>query len=169
MHIARRNFLKAATAALAIVSVAPAVLLEGCTSQATIASLINTLGGAAEQLATVENNPTLAAKLQTDVAAASAAVLNWKKGSAGTMVVEALNLVEDDLNLFPFAGPYVPLIDLAIGTIEAILAELGLTSAPAAAAKPRRSVVLSYKAPKNSKAFTAKWNALAPPTLQLAK
>jgi hypothetical protein len=84
------------------------------------------------------------------------------------MVVEALNMVEDDLNLFPVAGPYVPLIDLAIGTVESILASLGLTSASvSASSRPRRSVSLPYKAPKNSKQFTAKWNALAPPGVKV--
>jgi hypothetical protein len=163
----RRGFVKGACILTALAGALPAMLLEGCESQQTIASLINTLGAAAEQLATYENNPTLAAKLQTDVAAASAAVLAWKKGTASQMVVEALNLVEDDLNLFPFAGPYVPLIDLAIGTVEAIMASLGLTPAPTAGAKPRRQVSLAYKAPKTSKDFKSKWNALAPPPVQV--
>jgi hypothetical protein len=161
MQIARRSFLKGATAALAIVSVAPAMLISGCASQQTIADLINTLGVATEQLATLEGNTSLSAKLATDVAAASSAVLNWKKGSATQEIAEALNLVEDDINLFPGAGPYVPLIDLAIGTIEAILAQFPSTTATVSA--KRRTVKLPYKAPKNNKDFAKRWNTLAPP------
>lgn len=164
----RRGFVKGSCILVALAGALPSLLLEGCESQQTIASLINTLGAAAAQLATYENNPTLAAKLQADISAASSAVLNWKKGTPGDMVVEALNLVEDDLSLFPAAGPYAPLIDLAIGTVEAILAELHLTTSPAVAAKPRRNVVLSYKAPKNSKEFQKRWNALAPAPVKLA-
>jgi len=151
---------------LATASTLPSMLLEGCTSQQTIADLINTLGAAGAQLATYENNPTLAAKLRTDVAAAAAAVLAWKKGTASQMVVEALNLVEDDLALFPVVGQYAPLIDLAIGTVEDILAQLGLTAA-AVRATPKRAVHLA-KAPKTSKQFAAQWNALAPDGVKIS-
>lgn len=163
----RRVFLKSATTALAVASFAPAMLLTGCPSQQTIADLINTLGEATEQLATLEGNPTLSAKLATDVSAASAAVLNWKKGTTTQMIIEGLNLVEDDINLFPMAGPYVPLIDLAIGTVEAILAEFPSTT-PAAVSARRRTVRLSYKAPKTNKDFAKRWNALAPPQAHIA-
>lgn len=168
----RRSFARGFCILTALAGALPSMLLEGCESQQTIADLINTLGSAAAQLATYENNPTLAAKLQTDVAAAANAVLNWKKGTPSQLVVEALNLVEDDLNLFPLAGPYVPLIDLAIATVEGILSELGLTPAAASAdaAQPvhrHRKIIVAYKAPKNAKAFAAKWNALAPDAVKV--
>lgn len=161
----------------ALAAAIPSMLLEGCESQQTIADLINTLGSAAVQLATYESNPTLAAKLQADVAAASQAVLGWKKGTPGDMVVEALNLVEDDLNLFPMAGPYVPLIDLAIITVEQILISLKLAtpvtggpkSVGAPATQHRRRVITGYKAPKNSKEFKEKWDSLAPQPVKIAK
>lgn len=157
----RRGFVKGSCILFALAGALPSMLLEGCESQQTIADLINTLGNAAAQLATYENNPTLAAKLRVDVAAAANAVLNWKKGTPAQMVVEALNLVEDDLGLFPLAGPYVPLIDLAIATIESILGSLGLLKT-ATASSARRKVTVNYKAPKNAKQFMEKWNALAP-------
>lgn len=163
----RRGFMKCAVAVLTIASLAPAMLLGGCAGQQTAADLINTLGQATEQLATLEGNTSLAARLPKDVAAASAAVLNWKKGSTTQDITEALNLVEDDLSLFPVAGPYVPLVDLAIGTVEAILAEFP-SATPATVSANRRAVHLPYKAPKNKKDFAKRWNAIAPPQAHIA-
>ena len=67
-------------------------------------------------------------QLKADTAAASAAVLAWKKGSAATEVIFALNLVETDLNLIPYAAPYAALIDIGIAAEHLRLraAELGL-------------------------------------------
>lgn len=167
-RMSRRQFGKGFCILTALAGALPSLLIEGCVNQQTLADLVNTLGAAATQLAAYEGNPSLAAKLQADVAAASSAVLAWKKGTASQMVIEALNLVEDDLNLFPIAGPYVPLIDLAIGTVEAILSEFpGAAAAATASGKPRRQVSLSYKAPKTSKAFAQKWNSIAPANVQL--
>lgn len=125
----------------------------GCPAQSTISTLITTLGQASAQIATLEGNSSLALKLQTDTAAASSAVLNWKKGSPATVAIEAMNLVMADLNLVPVAGPYAPLIDIALVTAEGIIAELNPGAVTPATAR-RFSM-----AAKNKKDFVKKWNA----------
>lgn len=134
----------------------------GCTNQATIASLTATLGNAAASIAALEGNNDLAVRLKADSAAAQTAILNWKSGTPASEAIEALNLVEDDLNLIPAASQYTPLIDLAIGTVESILALLPQSQTVATpnlaahTAAHKRKVTLTNP-PKNAKQFKAQW------------
>jgi hypothetical protein len=134
----------------------------GCTSQQTIAELTATLGNAAASLASIENNPTLAAKLKADTATAVTQIQNWKSGTPTAEVIEALNLVEDDLNLIPGTSQYTPLVDLAIGTVESIISLLPQAPASATAsainARVSRRVVVKTGI-KDKKAFIKAWNA----------
>lgn len=132
----------------------------GCPAQSVVADLVTTLGTASASLATLEGNTSLATKLTTDTAAASSAVLNWKKGSSATVAIEAMNLVMADLNLIPVAGPYAPLIDLALVTAESIIATLNPTAVTARTFS---------NAPRTSKAFKQKWNAAVATNPALAK
>lgn len=140
------------------------IALIGCPSSSTIAALVSILGSSAASIASLEGNTSLAQKLNTDTAAAVVAVTNWKSGTPAQDVIEALNLVEDDLNLFPQIGAYGPLIDLAIGTVESILLLLPQPVATANTIKPHathRAVRLNQPAPKSASAYKAQWNALA--------
>ncbi len=155
-----------------VVLILLALTATGCPEQNTIASLTDALGNAAANIATLEGNSTLAAKLKTDTAAAVTAVKNWKKGTPAQEAIEALNLVEDDLNLIPGTSQYAPLITLAIGTVESILALLPPPSGGALsphAARPH--VQLSQPAPKNKSEFKAQWNSViaSHPNLAQAK
>jgi hypothetical protein len=136
------------------------VMFTAASCQSTIGTLTATLGNAAASIATVEGNATLAAKLKVDTAAAVSAVSNWKSGTPAQDAIEALNLVEDDLNLFPVASAYTPLIDLAIGTVESILALLPQSSTPTLSHHVHRSVTLTEPAPKSAAEFKSKWNAI---------
>jgi len=132
-------------------------------NQNDIAALVTTLGNASASIATLEGNTALAAKLQTDTAAASSAALNWKKGSAGTEVVEALNLVEADLNLIPGTSQYAPLVDLAIGTVESIIELVQPGAASITPANPRVGVthrVYLANPPKSAAQFRTAWNSV---------
>jgi hypothetical protein len=153
----RRKFLQS-SAATALVLASPA-FITGCNSN-TIAELVQVLGNSAASIASLQGNTALAQKLKTDTAAAVVAVTNWKSGSPTQMIIEALNLVADDLNLFPQIGPYAPLIDLAIGTVESILALLPAPVAPVAPHATRRTVTLAQPAPKTAKAYKAQFNAI---------
>jgi hypothetical protein len=102
--------------------VMPAVWLTGCPSQNQYAALAQTLGATASSIAAIENNPALAAKITTDTAAAVAAIQAFKPGSNSQDVIQVINIVIDDINLVPNVGPYAPLVTLALGTAESLIA-----------------------------------------------
>lgn len=160
--------------AAAIVAIIPFGTI-GCVTQTTIAELTTTLGTAAASIAVIEGNSTLAQQLQTDTKAAVAAVNGWKPGTPADEVIEALGIVEDDLNLIPAVGPYVPLVDVCIGTVQEILALLPAPAAtPAVQSKAkvaRRTPVLTLPAPKNAKQFDKQWDAILKlnPSINLPK
>lgn len=131
----------------------------GCSS-ATIADLVQTLGNSASQIAALEGNTSLASKLLTDTGAAVTAIDSWKTGTPSAEVIEGLNIVEDDLQLFPITDQYLPLIDLAIATAESVIALLPPSTTNAVSAKPRRHVQLGYAAPKTRKDYVKKYNAI---------
>jgi hypothetical protein len=139
---------------------------------ADIAALVQTLGGAASSIADIEGNSNLAAKLKVDTTAAADAVLNWKSGTPATEVIEALNLVQDDLDLFPVGSEATALIDLAIGTTEAIITEI-TSKAPAASSVAvahvaHRAVTLT-KPPKNAAEFKKQYQTIIAANPQLQK
>jgi hypothetical protein len=162
----RREFLKtgvksAGVAAMLAGTGGATALLTGCETQETIASLTNTLGNAAVQIATIEGNTALATQLKADTAAAVAAITGWKDGGVVIDVIQALNIVEDDLNLFPVTDQFAPLIDLAIVTIESILALLPQSmTASEHGKRAHRTVKVSYKVPHKTKDFKSKWNQI---------
>jgi hypothetical protein len=144
-----------------------AAVLIGCPSQSTTAALVAILGNAVASVAALQGNSELASKLQTDTQAAVTAVQNWKQGTPAQDAIQALNLVESDLNLFPQLGPYAPLIDLAIGTTESIIALLPSNVATPAVA--HRSVSLQAPAPKSAAEFKANWNTIVSTTPSISK
>jgi hypothetical protein len=148
------------------------VVTVGCIKQTTLASLVTVLGNATASVAALEGNTTLAAKLKADTATASADVLNWKAGTPATEAIEALNIVEDDLNLFPITGAYVALIDLGIGTVESIIELLPApTTGFAQSSKLTRRVVTPVHIGKwhnPPEEFKARWNAICATDAALA-
>lgn len=160
---------KRITAIAAVLALSMAGLfMAGCpaNTQNTISALVTVLGNASASIAALENNPTLAAALKTDTAAAALAVTNWKQGNPTQNVIQALNLVEADLNLIPGTGQYAPLIDLAIGTVESIL-EIVQPGASSIDSVHKR-VGITHRVslanpPKDAATFQKEWNALAPP------
>lgn len=140
---------------IAILLMGTLPMLMGCPSQSQIAALTQVLGNDSAQIATLEGNTVLAAQLKADTAAAVLAVNSWQKGTNSQMAIEALNILVTDLNLIPNVGPYQPLIVLAIGTAQSILALLQPASA---FTSPR--VKLSQPAPQTAKEFQKQWNAI---------
>lgn len=152
---------------LALTSVAlVAVMLIGCPAQSTIAALTSTLGNAAAGIAALEGNATLAAQLRTDTAAATVDINNWKQGNASQNVVQALNLVVDDLNLIcpstnASCGMYAPLIILAVATAQSIIQIV----APGQALKSAK--VNTDYVPTDAAKFKTEWNNIANANPQL--
>lgn len=103
--------------------------LTGCPGQQTAVELLGVVEQATVSLATLEGNTADIAKLQADFAAAQTAITNFKSGTPAQDVIEALNIVQDDLNLLPVPSGDKALVDLAIGTVDELLA---LFPAPAA-------------------------------------
>lgn len=159
-----------------VIALIPLIVLMGCPSQSQLASLTEILGSSAANVAQLEGNSSLATKLQTDTAAAVAAVKNWKSGTPANEAIEALNIVSSDLKLIlnqpgiPADAPqYAPLITLAIGAAQGILAILqpaSTTTQPAV-----RSATVTAPAPKTAPEFKKQWNAIvaANPPLSAAK
>lgn len=143
----------------------------GCTQQQTVAELISSVGTAVASLEVIEGNTSSVAKIQADTQAASSAVLNWKAGTPDEDVIEALNLVESDLKLFPISAEDTALIDLAIGTVDQIITLLPQAATPATLTAARVQTVKLTNAPKNKKDFAKQWNAILAvhPELQAAK
>jgi hypothetical protein len=130
--------------------------------QSGVAALVTTLGNASSGIAALEGNSTLAATLQTDTAAVSTAVLNWKQGSPTQNVIQALNLVEADLDLIPSTDKYAPLVDLAIGTVESIMEIVQPNSTAVQARAGITHRVYLKSPPKSAGQFKKEWNSLAP-------
>lgn len=154
--------------------------LVGCPQQTTLAALTTTLGNAAASIASLEGNPTLAAQLQTDTAAATVAIQNWKQGTPAQNVVQALQIVITDLNLvsqIPGASQYAPLIALALSTAISIIQIVDPSAVPAAMAKVKLggastggvSAEAVAAAPKNKKDFLARWNGICASSPSLDK
>lgn len=153
-NIIHRSWTRIIAAVLCVSLVSLAT--TGC-EQSTIAALTTTLGNAASAIAALEGNTGLATQLTTDTTAAANAIANWKSGTPAQNVVQALTIVENDLNLIPGTSQYAPLIDIAIATVQSILALLPVTTTPTVA--HGRTVHLGYAAPKSSHDFKKKWNA----------
>jgi hypothetical protein len=157
------------TAVLA--SLALALVVTAC-NQNTLATLVTTLGNASASIAALEGNTALAATLKADTAAATTAVLNWKSGTPTQNVIQALNLVEADLNLIPSISQYAALVDLAIGTVESIIeiVQPGASSIDSVNTRPgvTHRVYLA-NAPKNAAQFKAAWQAKIDANPALAK
>lgn len=162
----KNQVLRSITAALCITILAFTTV--GC-EKSTITALTSTLGNAASAIAALEGNGPLATQLKTDTAAAVQAINDWKTGTSAQAVIQALGIVEQDLNLIPGTSQYAPLIDIAIATVQSILSLLPVSTTPQAV--HARTVHLGYPAPKTAREFKKKWNAVvaADPKLSAAK
>jgi len=169
-----KNFFKSFSIASVMAALVVSLALlptVGCISQSQIAALTQTLGNSAQQIAVLEGNPTLAATLLADTNAAVTAINNWKSGTPATEVIQALGIVEADLNLIPGTSQYAPLVDIAIATVQTILTLLPPPSTPVpapAALKTMRTVNLGHPAPTTAKQFKAQWNAVVAANPNLA-
>jgi hypothetical protein len=155
-----------------VLSAVMAMSLVGCTSneQQQISQLLTIVGNSVGGLLPIIgiNNPTLAAKLQSDFGAASTAVLNWKPGTTSQDVQQALNLVITDINLIPTSTETQSLVLLAITTVQSILALLPQGAKDTVSVK---EIQKSSKTITSAKEYKKRWNAIVyvHPTLSKAK
>lgn len=160
---------------VAIVVLFLSMFVTGCIAQSKIAGLTNILGNAASTIASLEGNSSLATKLKTDTSVAVTDINNWKSGTPAQDVIQALNTVEDDLNLIPGTSQYAPLVDLAIGTVESILELLPQSTTMSTLQAHKMSIhashpnVNSQNAPKDKAEFKRQWNAIVASNPQLSQ
>lgn len=130
----------------------------GCDQQQTAAELITTVGVAVTSLEAIEGNTANMAQIQKDFAAASSLVANWKQGTPSRDVVQALNLLVQDVTLIPASPQDQARIALAAMTVGQIISMIDPANANGITVYPRALTVIQPA--KNSKDFKAKWNAL---------
>jgi hypothetical protein len=155
----RRTFVKSA---VSIGAVSLITLPEiGCVNQSELASLAQTLGSASANIATLEGNTALATQITTETNTAVSAITSWKSGTPTNEIIEAIGILESTISLFPTIGSYAPLIDIALATIQTILAMLPpatITPTTPVNARMVRHVYMS-PVPKNTASFKKQWNA----------
>lgn len=122
----RREFMQRGGAALAA-SPALLVLLEGCTPAEVVSDLNVVLSEATNIIAAIEPNAPWFTAYKNAVAALKVAEQGWTGGGAVSVVIEALQTVEDVTAVIPLTEPYSPLIDVLVASIDtALLALAGL-------------------------------------------
>jgi len=159
-----RNVLIVGGAALVL----PEMLLsEGCTVNAE--SLLNTVIDSIMAILKVAEPtaswfPTLSAAL----AALQAAANNWKKGGAATIVIEALDTVENVLAVIPVTAVYSPLVAVLVVGITAVLNALPVSLKMASKVNLRTNVYVNRVQLRKRRfwqtyqgAYRSQWNEVA--------
>lgn len=129
--LSRRSFFKFAAAGVAMLAVAPSMLITGCAVnvKALLTTLIASIQGLLKVVAPSES---WAANLASALGQLSTAVASWTAGGAVHLVEEALNAVQAVLAVIPLTSIYSPLVDVIVAGIDAVLNVLVPTPAPAA-------------------------------------
>lgn len=158
----RRKFAAILTAVCLWACVLPVtVTTTGCVPQNTLAALTSTFGNAAAGVAAAEGNSALAQKITSDTALAVTAIQNWKAGTVAQNVVQAIQLVEEDISAFPIGGQYEPLVILALSTAASIIELLNPNVSTRVMIRKDHSRHLQLAdAPKTAKDFKARWNKI---------
>jgi hypothetical protein len=142
------------------------VLGCGVVSKTTVAMLAQTLGNAIGNLAGLLGNTTIAANVTKYTTQLVADINSYVSGAPTQEIILVIADLEDAINLIPVSPEIQGLIELALGTIQGILAFFP-TPAVAAAVQARtkaRQVHLA-KVPKTSATFRTTWNSLVPASM----
>jgi hypothetical protein len=164
-----------AIAMLAVVAV-PCAILTSCTQSQrnTAATLTTTLTQAAAQVASLQGNTELAAKLKVDGAAVATALTNFQQTNSGAdAAIQVITILEDDLGLIPETGPYAPLIQIALATAQTLIALIPQSAVSPAVAQTMqahrmKAVYLGHPAPQSADDFKKQWNDVVKANPQLA-
>jgi hypothetical protein len=132
----RRDFGKGTLALAGIAALGlPVLTMTGCSAQGTIAALLNEMETAWAALLAATGK-VLPASIQADFAAAVAAVKAWKAGTPAQDVVEALQILANDVApLVPMTPLEAAAVQVILRTIVNIIEEIDPAAAPAQAAK----------------------------------
>lgn len=147
------------TIVAAVLCTSMVMTTTGCNGQTTAAQLIATVGTAVATLETLQGNTAVVVQIQSDTRAAQLAIQNWKSGTPAQDVLQALTILQSDINLLPVNATDQALIQLALGTVEQIVALFPGAVPPVAAAKAVRPVKLEFTV-RNKNDFKKQWNAI---------
>lgn len=159
----RRMFLQSSAATVSLAFLASQI---GCgkASQQTLAALAQTIGTSVSNLASLLGQTALATKITSITTQLVADIQGYVKGGATATIIQLIGDLEQAINLIPVTTPIAALIDLALGTIQAILAQFpSAAGAVQARAVGVRQVKLA-KVPKTKSDYIAQWKSVAPPT-----
>lgn len=146
---------------LGLVTSSLVLTTTGCASQQTLAALVSTVGTSVATLEAIEGaSPQLIQKVQQDTAIATQDVLNWKQGSPTQDIINALNLVQDDISVLPVPPQDAALVSLAIGTIDQILTIVQVSSGTTPVTTAKNIHFKLKHQIKNSKEFKKEWNSI---------
>ncbi len=151
----------------AVLCASMVVTTTGCNGQTTAAQLIATVGTAVATLETLQGNTAAVAQIQADTKAAELAIQNWKKGTPAQDVLQVLTILQSDINLLPVNATDQALIELALGTVEQIVALFPGAAPAVASAKAVRPVKLAFTV-QNKNDFKKQWNAIVSSNPSLA-
>ncbi len=170
-NLSRRQF-NTRAAATALLTISPALLLEGCSlTKAQLLAWAGDVDSAVAQIATALGADSLAAQLKADLATFDAAVNAWQGGNVVQDIISASKILEIGLGAVGLPTALVAVADIAINVLDTILANLpaASTAAPTAAFAVRalgvQAVSVRYtprRAYKSRSAAVAAWNAQAP-------
>lgn len=96
------------------------MFLSGC-GRGTVIAYINAVNTAVTSILTFIGDDALAQTLSKDVARINAAVAGWTSGSITQEVIEAINIMESDLDLIPLSSTVTMLISIALVALNAVL------------------------------------------------
>lgn len=130
----RRFLIVSSTGTAALLASGSTFLLTGCNTQSVLAGLLAEMETDWQAFETAEGN-TLSTEIQNAFAAAVSAVNNWKSGSPVQDVVEALQLIDDDVvPLIPTLTPTEQaLAQIVLGSIINIIEFVDPSAAPTSA------------------------------------
>lgn len=118
----RRGFIGRSLAYVAGLGMA-GLATVGCDT-ATIAVFVTTITTYAAQLATYFGQASIAGQITALAATIATDIKNWQKGGPVADAIEALTDLSDLVQQIPFAGAYMPFIQLVLGAITGLLALL---------------------------------------------
>lgn len=142
------------TIALASLPVLAAFKDGGCEHRRdNLAALLETLGTATAQLASIIGKPELSARIQHHTQAAVNLLRAWVPGQAAAAAITALNLLIDDLKQI-LEDRFRPLVTLALGTIAAIIEKIR----GAGGGEPAHTDIKLTHPPESSGEFKEYWD-----------
>jgi hypothetical protein len=160
----RRTFIISAGAVASLPLVTLTTIGCGSTSKATIVGLAQILGNAVANLATILGNTAIATQITQYTTQLVNDINAWTPGGTTQDIILVITDLENAISLIPVTPEIQGLIELALGTIQGILAFFPSAAAMATeiAAKTKAKQVHLAKFPKDAPTFKIAWNSLVP-------